>query len=545
MNLNLMDKINQELHNNGVPQQKRLETIKDVLFGDTSNSKLEEATMMTMKQMLDHPGYPDFLQHLFMSFAEKHSKVSLNQYYTPSTIGQFIANCIDQNARPTVLDPACGTGELAINIKSSHTVYKDISKEACELLEMNLSLRNRATSFDIHNTNSLCSTSSSYDIVVINPPFGTKTLETSRDILDNFSISKNKPKEQVCKLFIEYGLRHLNPSGLLFVILPLGYLTNTTETDIRQYIMASFRLVAVIELPANTFKRSGTGVDTCMLIIQNAMPVADYQILAHKLSKIGINAKYKHAPPLYKSDGTLDNDFDNLLPQLACFASKHNIFLLNKDAPTSTIDYDYLTRDDIMQHDDVSFGIKQYTKEYRQTVARLRSKPHFTLDTVTERFSIAKKEKHPEQIYTYLDISEISDGCYKANNRMQGRDLPERATYEVQEQDILLSRLEKRIFCMVQGDAKHIIATNGLFVIRIPEEHKRLSFYTFLHTRDFLVQYNALARGSIMAEVRENDLLTKLIVPTYPDETLERTSVMLASYKAYHLMRMHAYKELV
>jgi hypothetical protein len=48
-----------------------------------------------------------------------------------------------------------------------------------------------------------------------------------------------------------------------------------------------------------------------------------------------------------------------------------------------------------------------------------------------------------------------------------------------------------------------------------------------------------------MAEVRENDLLTKLIVPTYPDETLERTSVMLANYKAYHLMRMHAYKEMV
>ena len=48
-----------------------------------------------------------------MFYGHKNTKINLDQYYTPFTIGKLMCNlCHDLK---NIIDPACGTGDLILN----------------------------------------------------------------------------------------------------------------------------------------------------------------------------------------------------------------------------------------------------------------------------------------------------------------------------------------------------------------------------------------------------------------------------------------------
>ena len=81
-------------------------------------------------------------------------------------------------------------------------------------------------------------------------------------------------------LFIDRCLQLLKPGGRLFIILPDGILCNSGERYVREYIMGKKDdqtgqylggkaiVKAVISLPSDTFKLSGTGAKTSVLYLQ-------------------------------------------------------------------------------------------------------------------------------------------------------------------------------------------------------------------------------------------------------------------------------------
>lgn len=540
-----LEKVNQVLHNKGVPYQSRIQVIKSVLRDEDARCDLlDKHTINEIREMLQtvNASNEDLVQHVFMMFGEKVLKVSLDQYYTPSTIGLFIRDALADDQDRCVLEPACGTGDLAMHVNAREIVFKDISKEACELLEMNLSLRKKTFTYKVINCNSLIDNDEQlYSVVIINPPFGTKTIENNPDVLSRYVLSRSKNKQQLGKLFIEYGLRKLMPKGILFIVLPTGYLTNGTDVDLREFIIKRYRILGVLELPQNTFKRSGTGVDTCILIVQNDTSIEDYEIFVQELSKIGIDTRSKNTPPLYKTleDGrkseVLDNDFDDILPQLAYFAYKNNIQGLKQSE--TPIPYNYTTRNTVISNG-LSLGVKRYSKEYMIIVEKVKRGKHFFLKDVIARESIQKSPKLKNNTYAYLDISEIGFGSYNCGRLMLGSNLPGRATYKVAENDILVSKLKgKPSFCMIESDCANLIVTNGVFVIRIENEEKRLNFYRYLFSPEFVVQFNSLANGSIMADVKIEDMLNTLVVPECSATDIDDAMTLIHSYKTYHVIK--------
>ena len=81
-------------------------------------------------------------------------------------------------------------------------------------------------------------------------------------------------------LFIDRCLQLLKPGGRLLIVLPDGVLCNLGERYVREYIMGTkdeatgeFHggkaiVKAVISLPADAFKLSGTGAKTSVLYVQ-------------------------------------------------------------------------------------------------------------------------------------------------------------------------------------------------------------------------------------------------------------------------------------
>jgi type I restriction enzyme M protein len=538
----ILDSVNQALHNAGVPKQTRIQVLKDVISGRPISLSIPESVLIELNNVVEFLNQckdTDGIQQMFMKLGEKVLKQSLDQYYSPFSIGKFISDILENDV--SVLEPACGTGDMIIRITANDYEFRDISSEACELLDLNLRLHGFTNKqITIRNLNSLSYDSDKrFDIVVTNPPFGTKTIETDSEILKKYVLSKGKKKEQLGKLFIEHSLKQLKKDGLLFIIVPSGYLSNATDKHLRKMLLDEYKIIGVFDLPTNTFKRSGTGVETSLLVIQNTKVEKgeDYEVFINKLEKIGIDTKKKNTPLLYKVDdngvasNVIDNDFDALREKVMYFAFKNNIKYLKKTNIETT--YQSVTRC-ILEENNMSLDIKRYTEDYLRVVAKIRNQPYFHLKDFTQR-NIEKVKVNSTQEYTYIDISEIQGYHYNTENKIKGGNLPGRATYGVVEDDIILSKLGgKPSFAIICDDFDTLIVTNGVFVLRISDKIKRLSLFKFLFSKDFLTQFNSLAGGSIMADVKEEDLLSNLFVPLLSDEELIQVEMLLTQLKSVH-----------
>lgn len=553
-----LDDINRFLHNNGIAKQARIKVITDV-FDHITDATLPEPMdnfhgltkakavklVGLVKKLNIADENAETVQKVFMLLGEKVLKQSLDQFYTPLAIGKFIADVVEDGHM--VLEPACGTGDLITLVKASSYEFRDISKEACELLELNLRLRGfDKGKYRVENTNSLAyETSRKFEVVASNPPFGSRTIEEDQEILRRFKLGKNKKKEQLGKLFIEYGLSQLETDGVLFIVIPMGYLTNSSDSQLRTFLLTEYRVLAILELPGNTFKRSGTGVDTAILVLQNSnMKDMDYDILISKVDKIGIDTKSKNTPPLYRLDmdgvptNTLDNDLDTLVRQFGCFASANGIAFLKKTVVKET--YQSVEKSVILSNNSF-MGIQRYLSVYTSIREGIKAGPHFMLRSVIDRTKPVRKHAFQKSdVCTYLDISEIIDADYKVTNVLKGWQLPGRATYLVEENDILLSKLKgKPSYCMVGSDYSSLVVTNGVFVIRIPDEACRLSCFRYLLSESFVSQFNALAGGSIMADVKESDMMDTMLIPMFGHDELEEMRELLLHIKKAHALKSH------
>lgn len=109
-----------------------------------------------------------------------------------------------------------------------------------------------------------------FDVLMANPPFAGDIKETR--ILAKYDLAKKSTgKYQTAVgrdiLFIERNLSFLKPGGRMAVVLPQGRFNNSSDKDIREYLAAHCRLLAVVGLHGNVFKPH-TGTKTSVLFVQ-------------------------------------------------------------------------------------------------------------------------------------------------------------------------------------------------------------------------------------------------------------------------------------
>jgi type I restriction enzyme M protein len=176
------------------------------------------------------------------------------------------------------------------------------------------------------------------DIIMTNPPFGSKGKVNRKDILENFELGYKWKKEKdtgkyslaekVEKnliggkkkgdgqipdvLFLERCYEFLKPGGRMAIVLPDGDLSNLSLSYVRQWLSEHMAVVGVISLPPHTFVPFGAGPKSSVLICVkpncgDAVP-DKYPIFFAKLHKIGYDVRGK---VMYKRDVNgliVDND---------------------------------------------------------------------------------------------------------------------------------------------------------------------------------------------------------------------------------------------
>ena len=248
----------------------------------------------------------DAYEYLMRHFATESGK-SKGQFYTPAEVSRVMAKVIgispaNSTASTTAYDPTCGSGSLLLKVAAE--AGKPITLEGQEkdvttagLARMNTILHNFPTA-SIVNGNTLAAPKfkdgeqlRTYDYVVANPPFSDKTWSTGLTLGDSGKGDPYQrfswgvpPAKQGDYAYLLHIIRSMKAAGKAACILPHGVLfRGNAEAIIRQQLVRSGILKAIIGLPANLFY--GTGIPACILVLDKENATARKGIFMIDASK--------------------------------------------------------------------------------------------------------------------------------------------------------------------------------------------------------------------------------------------------------------------
>src|SRR4051794_34558038 len=229
----------------------------------------------------------DAYEYLMRHFATESGK-SKGQFYTPAEVSRVIAQVIgigpnNTKSSTTAYDPTCGSGSLLLKLAAQagkHITLEGQEKDGTTagLARMNMILHDFPTA-NILAGNTLSDPKfkngeqlRTYDYVVANPPFSDKTWSTgltlNKDRFQRFTWGV-PPKKQGDYAYLLHIIRSTKSTGKAACILPHGVLfRGNAEAVIRQQLVRSGYLKAIIGLPANLFY--GTGIPACILVLDKA-----------------------------------------------------------------------------------------------------------------------------------------------------------------------------------------------------------------------------------------------------------------------------------
>ncbi|MBI4646540.1 MAG: N-6 DNA methylase [Bacteroidia bacterium] len=504
----------------------------------------------------------------FQKFLAHQEKDGRGQFFTPEPVINFCVEIIQPKPNEIIIDPACGSGGFLIsslnyllknNSKTKAETYisknlvgLDINKSIARIAKMKLLLEANGQA-NIFCTNSLDDIDEikltisealnqksfeGFDIVLTNPPFGTVGKITNTKILSRYDLGykwtgaddkyyKTKTLSNGLAaeiLFIERCLQLLKEGGRLGIVLPNGHFENPSLEYLRFYIKQKANVLAIVNLPQETFIPYGTGVKTSLLFLEKetANSKTKYPIFFSKIKKPGYHGN-KNGTPVYKKDKygmtlkgkngipIIDEDFSTVIEDYKAFQKKpiietENSFSINFNELNGRFDYDF------------------YSPDNRKMLTVLESKNAKRLCEIAEIIKVkSKKLNQSDKTVEYVELSDINTHSFEIINTTNYlvHELPSRASYELKTGDIITAvagnsvGTAKHATALVTEEFDGCICTNGFRVLRNFKINPYYLLY-FLKSESFLKQMYMYRTGAAIPNVSDYDLANILI--NLPDE---------------------------
>ncbi len=224
-------------------------------------------------------------------------KSGAGQYFTPRALISAIVDVIDPKITETVADPCCGTaGFLLAAYEHMRKQSRDVEKQrflknnaffgadntslVVTLASMNLYLHDIGVSKSpIRYQDSLLDTSdTTYQIVMTNPPFGTRP-QGSVDVSANRPEFIKTSDNQVN--FLQHIMSIVKTGGRVGVVMPDSILTDGDSTKkVRDKLLKDFNLHTILRLPTGIFYANG--VKTNVLFFEKGEPTGDIWVYDYR-----------------------------------------------------------------------------------------------------------------------------------------------------------------------------------------------------------------------------------------------------------------------
>jgi len=294
------------------------------------------------------------------------------QFFTPRNLVRLCVEILDPKPDEKVIDPACGSGGFLIvalehvwrKIEEQH---KHLSKERIGSMKTEVASRNFYgidKEFDLAKVSKaymaivgdgrgsiFCEDSlvnpvewppsmrerinvDSFDVLLTNPPFGSKIPITDKSLLEQYELGfKWKKDKQTGQwertdkvldkqvpqiLFIERCLQLLRPGARMAIVLPETYLHAISSEHILQFL-CRYKVLHVIDLAHDTF-RPDNNAKTVIVVLEKSKPTTDYEIQFSIARTVGHDhtgrTLYKIDPKTYQRTGEIDDDIPHIIDKV-------------------------------------------------------------------------------------------------------------------------------------------------------------------------------------------------------------------------------------
>lgn len=243
--------------------------------------------------------------------AASEGKKGAGQYFTPRLLIRSIVRCIQPDPRKqaefTICDPACGTGEflvaaykwfldetgggaidrqLAKRVKTKTYFGQDLVARPRRLALMNLYLHGLEPQITLGDSIYEVATGSKHDIVLTNPPFGTKGANQAPD-RDDFVVSTSNKQLN----FIQHVMTILKPGGRAAVVVPDNCLFADQAGEVFKILTEDCDLHTVLRLPIGTFTPYSPGTKTNVIFFTKGFGTDKVWIYDGRTNVPGITKK--------------------------------------------------------------------------------------------------------------------------------------------------------------------------------------------------------------------------------------------------------------
>ncbi len=286
---------------------------------------------------------------MFEIFLKGTFRGPLGQFFTPREIIDFMIGVVEPKDNEAVLDPGCGSGGFLIGAMRKvwsdlHEKYiqgkiddldeqkknyaegklfgMDINERLAWVAKMNMVFHGDGHGGIVHSNAFIITTrnkeivSKEYNVILTNPPFGSKINDPK--ILSEYrfkEISKTKLTEV---LFLTLCINLLKPYGRLGIVMPDGILTNSSLKFVRDYIKKETIVKAVVSLPQETFLPYGSGVKASLIFLEKKNTTDPYHEQGPVFMAIAENIGYDAT-----GRSTGKNDFPKILEEYHKFEEKY------------------------------------------------------------------------------------------------------------------------------------------------------------------------------------------------------------------------------
>jgi type I restriction enzyme M protein len=224
--------------------------------------------------------------------AASEGKKGAGQYFTPRLLIQSIVRCIKPDARVSkdfaIDDPACGTGgfliaayewlkdetkggaldrETARRIRTNTYFGQELVARPRRLALMNLYLHQVEPHISLADSIYETPSAQRYDVVLTNPPFGTKGANQAPDREDFVIQTSNKQLN-----FIQHVLTILKPGGRAAIVVPDNVLFAQQASEVFQVLMEDCDVHTVLRCPRGTFSPYTEGTKTNVIFFTKGRP---------------------------------------------------------------------------------------------------------------------------------------------------------------------------------------------------------------------------------------------------------------------------------
>ena len=533
----------------------------------------------------------DVVQTFYMKFAKDMYKWDMAQYFTPTTVTDFIVELVNPQFDEHVADPACGSADFLVaafrhakrlNPNYAECVWGfDISSNAVQVAVLNMLLNGDGKSQIVlkDSLENVEDFEAKYDIITCNPPFGTRIVEKRKKVLCLYDLGYEWTKQddgtfvktdsvldsqETGILFIETCVKECRPGGRIAIILPNGYLGNRSDKYkvVREWMLRHTRVAAIISLPRFTFKTSGADVSASVLYLEKRRKPIErlsedgyYRTAVELIEKVGWDAGNKKAAPVYKrneldgspildADGNpvIDCDFDEAVSRIVnsdaanCFE-----WLAKKKKRVGNADSWTIGNDVFLTDPDLTLDPKRYGRKVMTLRDSLQKGNHERLGNlvnfIPERQTAdgRKVTVSKSAVYNYVEIQDIVRGDYSVK-ALRGWELPSRAKHFSEPHDIYFGSIwgSTSKWCYIPENAQDVVVTNGCFRCRMKADKQEFltDLLAYMNSEGWAVQLRSFARGSDgLAEISEADA-SNVIIPIVSDETREKLRPYVESLKS-------------